>query len=66
MRFYTKEQEYVVSARLSNGYSFIGYYQNLSGIGECDIGLVKGKHRVHINALGYDSFIKGINYQEIR
>lgn len=62
----TKVQKVVVDAKMKDGYTVIGLFQNLSGLAGADVGLVKGKHRIHINCLGYDSYVSGLVYQEIK
>lgn len=57
--FSTKAQKVVVEKRLASGYKFIGYFQSTSGVGAYDVAIVKGRHRMHINSLGYDTFVPG-------
>ena len=66
IKFVTKEQQVVVENRLARGYEFMGYFQNYCGIKGPDICVVKGRHRMHINALGYDSYVPGTNYVEVK
>lgn len=65
MKFSTKEQQVVVEHRLSKGYEYVGHFQNMSGISGADICLIKGRHRMHINSLGYDSYVNGLSYVEV-
>jgi 1,4-dihydroxy-2-naphthoate octaprenyltransferase len=62
----TQVQQVVVDAKMKEGYIVIGLFHNLSGLAGVDVGLVKGKHRIHINCLGYDSYVSGLVYQEIK
>ena len=62
----TNEQQVVVETFIKRGYKIIGNFINISGLAGCDVALYKGKHRVHINVLGYDSYISGLNYQEVK
>lgn len=64
--FETNEQKVVVEWRLRNGYEFIGYFLNMTGVSGRDVGIIKGSHRMHINALGYDSYVNGTIYQEVK
>lgn len=65
MQYSTNEQKVVVERRLGEGYEVIGYFLNMTGVIGRDIGIMKGRHRMHINALGYDSYVNGISYQEV-
>lgn len=65
MKNLTELQKVVVESRIKDGYVVIGNFQNMSGVGESDVGIVKGVHRMHINALGYDSYVKGAIYKEV-
>lgn len=51
----TKEQLAVVLARTKDGYENIGKKKSTVCEGDCVI-LVKGKHRVDVNCLGYDEY----------
>lgn len=62
----TQVQQVVVDAKTKDGYVVIGVFQNLCGLAGVDVGLSKGKHRIHINCLGYDSYVSGLVYQEIK
>lgn len=62
----TEIQSIVVDARLKDGYTFIGEFPSMSRVKGNDIGLVKGRHRIHINALGYDTYLPNIIYQEVK
>ena len=66
MKNLTELQKVVVESRIKDGYVIIGHFQNITGCGGCDVGMVKGVHRIHINVLGYDSFVSGINYVEVK
>ena len=63
---FTEVQKVVVDSKTKDGYAVIGVFQNMSGFAGADVGLVKGKHRIHINCLGYDSYVSGLVYQEIK
>ena len=65
LQYSTKEQRVVTEQRLKAGYEFMGYFQNHEGIKGLDICMVKGRHRMHINALGYDSYVHGTKYTEV-
>ena len=55
--FLTKEQEVVVQSRITNGYELIGNGgSNINGLKTFI--LVKGRHRVDINTLGYDEYVR--------
>jgi len=66
MQYSTNEQKVVVENRLRDGYEVVGYFLNMTGVTGRDVGIIKGRHRMHINALGYDSYVNGISYQEIK
>lgn len=66
MRLHTEEQRRVVEKRIEMGYVFFGNFVNLTGLSGTDVCLVKGVHRIHINVLGYDSFVSGINHVEVK
>jgi len=66
MKTLTNEQNVVVNSRIKQGYDFVGYFKNISGIGTFDVALIKNKHRIHVNSCGYDSYVPGINYEEIK
>ena len=54
--FKTKEQKVVVENRAKQGYS----------VHETDTGdflLIKGKHTMCINCLGYDTHVNGVTYK---
>ena len=50
MNFIANEQKAVVESRIKDGYSYItlsnGFYE-----------LIKGKHKMIINGMGYDTFV---------
>lgn len=51
----SNEQLLVVNSRIKSGYINIGIFN--STVNDCvTVGLIKGKHRVQINSLGYDEF----------
>lgn len=58
----TETQQVVVNSWINHGYEHIGNFVSLSGMGET-VGLVKGKHRLHINCLGYDEYVSGMSYK---
>lgn len=62
----TEVQQIVVDVKMKDGYCVIGMFHNLCGLAGVDVGLVKGKHRTHVNCLGYDSYVSGLVYQEIK
>lgn len=61
----TNEQSAVIEAKISSGYKSLGKYAGTSGVvGLCEM-LVKGKHTVLINALGYDEYQRVVMYKEV-
>lgn len=51
MEYLTKEQKIVVEARIGDGYEIIGEKPN------GNIMVVKGRHTMEINCLGYDCYV---------
>lgn len=62
----TKEQSVVLDAKVRDGYVILGAYKPLSGISGICVAVVKWKHTMYINALGYDEYLKGVIYEEIK
>lgn len=58
MKFETKEQEAVVNCKLNQGYSILGTTVSLTN-GLSSVALVKGKHMLVVNSLGYDEHFQG-------
>ena len=62
----TEIQNVVVEARKSVGYVVLGKYNSLSTCG-ITVGIMKGKHRMQINCLGYDEYQgNAVAYKEVK
>lgn len=62
MDFVTKTQEVVVKSRLNNGYKLLGKSVSLLNGFTCFV-LVKEKHTIVVNSLGYDEHSQGISWK---
>lgn len=61
----TEIQWRVVERKVKDGYSILGKYNSLSVAGYT-IGVMKGRHRLQINCLGFDEYNSNpLAYKEI-
>jgi len=60
----TQVQETVVQSRVNNGYVILGTVKSISVMGDCIL-MVKGRHTICINLLGYDEHVLGRTYSVI-
>lgn len=64
MKYETDTQKVVVGARVKDGYEVLGYCTNIDGIGSYNVVIIKGRHRMAINALGYDSTFNPLTFKQ--
>lgn len=62
MEYTTKEQQTVVESRIISGYQVIGKSVSLLN-GLASFVLVKGKHTISVNSLGYDEHTPNRTYK---
>lgn len=58
----TYTQETVTNARLADGYALLGYSDSTSVSGIVAV-IIKGKHTMAINCMGYDEHTQGKTYR---